>query len=149
MFKAGAKKNDRASASSIAESMAGLLLIIPLSLLFIDLAALVLAQTANDALSKEAARSAAQTQIGPNETLTQAQADAQAAVQTVITNFRASKLMTVTGYTTNYTADTVTVQTSITCTLPIPLPFIGIKSQNFVAQATEPVVGNLPSNAAS
>jgi Flp pilus assembly protein TadG len=122
--------------SSMIESVVGLTLLIPMSLLFVDLAALVLAQTANDALAKEAARTAAQQNTN---------ALATSAAQTVINNFAASKLMNVTGYTTNYTNDSVTVQTNITCTLPIPLPFVGIKTQNFVAQSTEPVVGNLPS----
>jgi hypothetical protein len=137
VLKARVKRKDRDLGSSIMESLAGLILIIPMSLLFVDVAALVLAQTANDALAKQAARSAAQT-ANP--------ADAQTAVNTVIQNYHQSKLLTInSGVISVYTADTITVVTNITCTLPVPLPFVGITSQNFVAAATEPVVGNLPS----
>jgi Flp pilus assembly protein TadG len=138
VLKARVQRNGRVRGSSIVESLAGLLLLIPMALLFVDLAALVLAQTANDALAKQAARSAAQT-----TNLT----DATAAVTVVIQNFRQSKLMTVTSTSIPTFADSVTVKTFITCTLPIPLPFVGITYQNFVASATEPVVGNLPSSA--
>ncbi len=59
------RKTKRSLGSGIIETAVGLILVIPVLLGLIDVAALVLAQTANDALAKQCARAAAE-QSAPN-----------------------------------------------------------------------------------
>ncbi len=128
--------NRKNRGTSIVETAAGLFIIIPIVLFLFDVAAAVLAQTANDAMCKSAARAAAETING---------GQAQAAAQSAIDNFPAS------GYIrskrlfkpVDYRGTSVTVVTEIVCRFPVPIPFGGPSQMNFVTDMTEPVVGTL------
>jgi len=137
--------------SSIVETAAGLILLIPIVLFLVDVAAVVVAQTENDKLAKACARAAAEFPSGD--------AKAKQAAKDVYDNQRKSNLLTVVPIGTpvgaspqlpsgepDYSgaAGMVTCRTEIVCTLPVPVPFIGKSAVNFDAQATEPIVGELP-----
>lgn len=131
------KISRRKRGTSIVETAAGLFIIIPIVLFLFDVAAAVLAQTANDSMCKSAARAAAETDTAGK---------AQAAAQTAVDRFPAA------GYITSkrlfrpvqYNAGTsVTVVTEIVCKFPVPIPFGGPDRMNFVTDMTEPVVGQL------
>ncbi len=126
--------------SGIIETAAGLCIVIPVLFCLIDIAAVIVAQTANDQLSKECARAAAEQAVGAG----------QSSANTAYANFANSGLVvkdpggpivTYGGIAPN---DTVTATTNITCKLPIPVPFGGPATQKFTAFATEPVVGQMP-----
>lgn len=127
----------RKRGTSIVETAAGLFIIIPIVLFLFDVAACVLAQTANDSMCKSAARAAAEA-----DTLGKAQAAAQSAVD----NFpaagyiRSKRLFRPVAYSG---AASVTVVTEIVCQFPVPIPFGGPSRMNFVTDMTEPVVGQL------
>ncbi len=132
----------RKKGSSIVETAAGLILLIPIVLFLVDVAAMVVAQTENDKLAKACARAAAEHPAGPL---------ANTAAQNVYTNQKSSNLLTKapfnpSGYPIYNAANPgmVTCKTTITCTLPVPVPFIGNSAVAFNAQATEPIVGELP-----
>ena len=128
--------NRKKRGTSIVETAAGLFIIIPIVLFLFDVAAAVLAQTANDSMCKSAARAAA-------ETINSGQA--QAAAQSAIDNFPAA------GYIrskrlfrpVDYRGTSVTVVTEIVCQFPVPIPFGGPSKMNFVTDMTEPLVGKL------
>lgn len=137
----------RCRASSIVETVAGLILIIPLMLFFVDIIGVLLCQTANNALAKEAARAAAEATTSAN---------AQTAAQNIVTQFYDNNTSMFTGganfvtATFSYNASNsgvVIVQTQMTCYFPFPIP--GVPSPNdkqatFGATATEPIVALLP-----
>ncbi len=131
----------RRKGSSIVETAAGLILLIPIVLFLVDVAAMVVAQTENDKLAKACARAAAEYPQG---------ALATAAAQSVYTNQKSSNLLTkaafsaASGSPLYLNPGMVTCKTTITCTLPVPVPFIGNSAVAFNAQATEPIVGELP-----
>jgi Flp pilus assembly protein TadG len=124
--------------SSIVETAAGLILLIPIVLFLVDVAAMVVAQTENDKLAKACARAAAEypSNSGPAST----------AANLVYTNQKNSTLLSKQSLTgpTYATVGMVTCQTNIKCNLPVPVPFIGTPYVMFSAKATEPVVGELP-----
>ncbi|CAN5572537.1 hypothetical protein BH10CYA1_BH10CYA1_21600 [soil metagenome] len=136
--------------SSIVETAAGLILLIPIVLFLVDVAAMVVAQTENDKLAKACARAAAE--------FPQGDARAVNAAQLVYAGQKVSNLLSPIGFGTpggspplpsgspSYTsgAGLVTCQTTIVCTLPVPVPFLGNSSVSFNAKATEPIVGELP-----
>lgn len=135
--------NRRKRGTSIAETAAGLFIIIPIVLFLFDVAAAVLAQTANDSMCKSAARAAAETD---------SQGKAQAAAQTAIDNFPAAgyikskRLFQPVVWTYNPAPNAqsyVHVQTEIVCQFPVPIPFGGPSKMNFVTDMTEPLVGKL------
>jgi hypothetical protein len=127
----------------------GIFLIVPVVLFFIDVGAAVMAQMANDALAKEAARSAAEAQSG---------ALAQAAAASAISNYfqvshgyvvppQGSPEAALVSTTYNNAASgVVTIKTNIICNLPVPLA--GWSSIPFTATATEPIVAILPGSTA-
>lgn len=143
-------KARKTKGSSIVETAAGLILLIPIVLFLVDVAAMVVAQTENDKLAKACARAAAE--------FPQGDARAVSAAQGVYNGQRASNLLSPIGFgapggnpplpsgTPSYTAGAglVTCQTTIVCTLPVPVPFVGTPSVTFNAKATEPIVGELP-----
>ncbi len=122
---------------AIVETVAGLFVLVPIVLFLIDGIAMVLAQTANDALAKKCARAAASE---PD------QAKADAAITAVISGFSSPVITNVTANRVGAfdPAGTVTVQTQVTFVFPVQVPFVGVTQQDFVADATEPVVGALP-----
>jgi hypothetical protein len=56
---------------------------------------------------------------------------------------------TCTGLPDNATWQDVTVNTTLTVNMPVPIPFSNINHLTFQAQSTEPVVGQLAVNAGS
>jgi len=108
-------------------------ILIPIALFGLDLAVLILGNSANDSLAKNCARAAANAQTSTN---------AKAAAQQVLSHFPKSPLVEeVKIQNVSYNSkDTVTVESEITVRIPITLP--GTKSKvAFKAKATEPVVG--------
>ena len=131
------KVSRRKRGTSIVETAAGLFILIPIVLFLFDVAAAVLAQTANDSMCKSAARAAAETDTAGK---------AQAAAQTAVDKFPAA------GYIKSKRlfkpvvydpTSSVTVVTEIVCQFPVPIPFGGPSKMNFVTYMTEPVVGKL------
>ncbi len=125
--------------SSIVETAAGLILLIPIVLFLVDVAAMVVAQTENDKLAKACARAAAEFPTADPRQNT--------AAMGVYTNQKRSSLLTPTALILNNPAPPsglVSCETTITCTLPVPVPFLGNSSVAFRAKATEPIVGELP-----
>lgn len=121
---------------AIVETVAGLFVFIPVVLFIVDVVAMVLAQMAHDALAKDAARAAADTpDVG----------SATTAMNTVRGNFNSPVLVvnTMTLDTGNW-PNSVRVESISTFTFPVAIPFIGVASQQFVAEAVEPVVGVVP-----
>jgi Flp pilus assembly protein TadG len=150
------RRAGRNRGSSIIETAAGLFVVIPILLFFMDIGYVLLAQMANDALAKEAARASA-------EATSQAQSDANAT--NVVQNYFASQdsmfiqppggfgapdtaLVLPTNYnptTGGVASGVVTVTTQIVCKVPCPLPGFPNPLQ-FSATATEPIVALLPTN---
>lgn len=126
--------------TSIVETAAGLFIIIPIVLFLFDVAAAVLAQTANDAMCKSAARAAAETDDEPK---------AQAAAQNAVDQFPAAGYIKSKRLAKNVIWDgtRVTVVTEIVCQFPVPIPFGGPDRMNFLTDMTEPVVGRLGTGA--
>jgi hypothetical protein len=125
--------------SGIVETAAGLILVIPVLLCLLDVAALVIAQTANDALAKQCARAGAEQPLD--------QGLVTAAATTAYTRFADSSLVQKSNLLVkplDNANQTVTCETTIVCKLPVPVPFGGPATQTFVATATEPVVGQAP-----
>jgi Flp pilus assembly protein TadG len=128
--------------SSIVETAAGLILLIPIVLFLVDVAAMVVVQTENDKLAKACARAAAEYPANDPKAVT--------AAQNVYNNQKNSNLLKTATFSTSSGAPTylapgmVTCKTTITCTLPVPVPLVGNSQVNFNAVATEPIVGELP-----
>ena len=145
-------KRSRDRGSSLVETAAGLLILVPVVLFLFDLVSLIMVQTANDALAKHAARAAAETpNPNPPTSTPAAQTQAQTAAQTIVNAFPASRLAAnPTLLICDYRDDRVNgvsqvyVRTRLSCTLPIPVPFVGNSGIDFVAEATEPIVAVLP-----
>lgn len=124
--------------ATLAETMAGLILLIPVVLFLIDVVALVIAQTANDALAKHCARAAAS-----GKDNAEANTNAQNVVGAFANTFIVSGATLVPGSAcSSWSTTQVTCVTQVTCTLPVPIP--GHATQVFQTDATEPVVGVLP-----
>ncbi len=125
----------RSRGTSIVETIAGLFILIPLLLALVDVAVAVLAQTANDAMCKSAARAAAESQnVG----------QAEAAAQTAVDRFPAAGYIISKGRPqVTYNANvSVRVITEITWRPPVQIPF-SPRDLKFVTDVTEPVVGTL------
>jgi Flp pilus assembly protein TadG len=144
----------RRSGSSIIETAAGLLVLVPVVLFLFDLVSLIMVQTANDSLAKHAARAAAEipdpdpTNAGAYAAVRQ---QAQNAAQNIVNAFPSSRLATnptllICDYQDNRTTGVsqVYVRTRLSCVLPIPIPFVGTAGIDFDAEATEPIVAVLP-----
>lgn len=126
---------------AIIETVAGLFVLVPIVLFLVDGIAMVLAQTANDALAKRCARAAASADTTANATV---------AMNSVINGFSNPVITNVSAQMLgpfDETGDpnaTVTVRTQITFSFPVQVPFVGVTTQDFVADATEPIVGTVP-----
>jgi hypothetical protein len=151
------KKTRNGRGSSIVETCAGLFVVIPILLFFMDIGYVVIGQMANDGLAKEAARAAAET-----NDLTGAQATT--AANNVATNYFSSEdsmfISPPGGFSSPDTAianvqynptvagvqsGVVIVTTNIVCKVPCPFPGFPNPLQ-FSATATEPIVALLPTN---
>ncbi len=124
----------RKKGQALIETIVGLFIFVPVVLFLIDVIAMVMAQTANDALAKDCARAAAE-EVD--------QAAAQTTVDQVKVNFSSPVLKINTAKVLSYSDETVTVQTNATFTFPVQIPVVGVSTQIFTADATEPVVGKL------
>ncbi len=120
---------------SLIETVAGMAIAIPVVLFIVDAVAMVIAQIAHDHLAKDCARAASE----------EKPADMGLAINNVISRF-SNPMLVVDSNTFNVVNDgsgnpeIVRVQTRSTFTLPVPVPFLGMDKQTFVAEATEPIV---------
>jgi Flp pilus assembly protein TadG len=157
------KLSRQVKGSAMLETLAGLMVLVPIVLLLVDVVALVVAQSINDDLAKQAARYAAQqTLITQNDGITPNTSAMQTAAQTLATQYLSSTCWAsatsglvypgnngdpfLQNFACNFNSNPPTVQvtTQIQCNLPVQLPFIGTLSTSFQAQATEPIVGLQP-----
>lgn len=115
------------------EVLAGIFILIPITLFILDLVVLVLANSANDTLAKNCARAAANVQK-PDQ--------AKQAALKVLAGFQTSTIITAANLVDcNYNnKEDVQVETKISVKLPVPV--LGINfSPVFHARAVEPIVG--------
>ncbi len=132
---------------ALIETIVGLFVLIPVVLFIIDVVALVLAQMAHDALAKDCARAAAEVRAErpANSMLPETvnPTKVQAAIDNVIARFNSPVLVVNSNSWQNPNGDLglVRVETISTFTFPVPIPFAGNASQQFVAEAIEPTVG--------
>jgi hypothetical protein len=131
----------RQKGSSLVETVCGCIILVMVGLFLIDVAAVVVCQTQNDALAKHCASACA---AQPT------QAQAQTAMNDVTSQFvlqnGGSKICLFNSaniVTYSATGATVYVQTLVTCNFPCPIPF-GPTNMQFQADATEPIVAILP-----
>ena len=151
----GRTKNRRGGA--LAETAAGLFILLPVFLLLVDVISLVIAQSINDDLAKQSARAASLTGMSylPGTTTPDPktmQNNANAAVQQYLSETQyinnTQGLVCDVNWTCTFNATTGQVQviTTIRCNLPIPVPFGGPSYTVFQAQAVEPITGIQPSS---
>jgi len=144
------RKGSRKSlGSSIVETAAGLLFLVPVAVFLTDTIALVLGQTSVDTLAKQAARAAAET---PDRGDGKAQDNANKAAQNVATSYPNSSLaanpsVTCT-YTNNGTTSQVVVVARATFNVPFPVLFLP-GSTTLQSSAALPIVAVLPNASAS
>jgi len=127
--------------SSLIETVCGCMILVVVGLFLIDVAAIVVCQTQNDALAKHCASAAA-----AQPTLGQATTAVNDVTTQFITQNGTSKIClfnkaTIVNY--NTAAAAVYVQTLVTCNFPCPIPF-GPSYMQFQADCTEPIVAILP-----
>jgi Flp pilus assembly protein TadG len=148
--------SSRKKGSSIVETAAGLIVLIPIFLFLIDAASVIVAQTSNDALCKQCARAAAECSDVASGT---------AAAQAIINNYNlgtANKLTTSSANPATCTVvglpdaqgnqwQNVQCNTMITVNMPVPVPFTNLNNLKFQAQSVEPVVSAMatPNGASS
>ena len=125
--------------AALTETMAGIIFIIPVVLFIIDVIAMVLCQAQHDAMVKDCARAAAE------EASMTAGQTAATNVATRWNTAGAHYLFRVNSCNTTYpngpASQTLRVQTNITFIFPVPIPLMGLSQQDFVAEATEPIIG--------
>ncbi len=122
--------------SAITETAVGALVLMPIFLILVDLIGLVVGQTINDDIAKNAARYAAQgTDSGSASQL----ADNYIAGSNYAGGTGLVTLAQITGF--NWNTTQVQVITQVTINLPIAVPFLNIKQQTMQSQATEPSIG--------
>jgi Flp pilus assembly protein TadG len=127
--------------SSLVETVCGCIILVIVTLFLVDVAAVVVCQTQNDALAKHCARACASQ---PTQAL------AQTAMNDVTASFVSQNGNSKLCYFTSATIKAydpagaaVIVQTLVTCNFPVPIPF-GPGYMIFTADATEPIVAVLP-----
>lgn len=159
------------NAQSIIETVVGIIFLIPIVLFLFDIGVLILANTANDNLAKQAARAAAGATPGPNVdpadpgNLPQFENAARTAADRVVNNFKTGRTS---GYLTNIALakiyyngkvihsaiapsggdvdpglGNVAVFTQIIAVAPVPFPGFDTK-RTFFAKAVEPIVALPP-----
>jgi hypothetical protein len=131
----------RRRGSSMIETVCGSFILVIVALFLVDVAAVVVCQTQNDALAKHCARAAANKDT---------YGAAQGAMNSVITEFQktggGSKICVYNSANLDaaYFANAQAyVQVTVTCNFPVPVP-LGPSSLQFRADAIEPVVAQLP-----
>ncbi len=132
-------RNNRKSrhGSAITEAAVGAFVLMPIFLILVDLVGLVIGQTINDEIAKNAARYAAQ---GTDATSAATLANNYMATCPYIGNGKsivtAAQINAI-----NWNASQVQVITQVTIDLPIKVPLLNIRQQNMQSQATEPSIG--------
>ncbi len=112
------------------ELVIGGIVFIPIALFCLDLLTLVLCESINDHMAKNAARAAA------NQTTV---STAKAAARTTIGNVRTSDIIVKTKLVElNSNSTQVSVQTSMEVKVPAPFPFFS--GATLIARCTEPVI---------
>lgn len=115
--------------TSFIEMMVGGIFIIPIALFAVDMSAIVMSNSINDHLAKDAARAAAnQEQV----------ATAKEAANKAVKGLNKSSIIPSVEMTSFDYKNEVTVQTKMVVKFPAPLP--GWESTTLVAKAVEPVV---------
>ena len=134
-------KSRNSRASSMVETVCGSIILVIIALFLVDVAAVVVCQTQNDALAKHCARAAANSAT---------YAAANSAANQVVVEFNktggASKICVYNSYFLDggyFNNGQAYVQTTVTCNFPVPIPF-GPASLQFKADAIEPVVAAMP-----
>jgi hypothetical protein len=123
--------------SAITETAVGLFVLMPIFLILVDIIALVIGQTINDDIAKNAARYAAQ---GSNATSAQTLAEtymsgcAYTGPSGLVTGAHIVGIV-------NWTNSTTKVITEVTINLPIAVPLLNIKQQVMQSQFTETSIG--------
>lgn len=135
------KTRSRSRGSSMIETVCGSFILVIVALFLVDVAAVVVCQTQNDALAKHCARAAANKDT---------YGAAQGAMNSVITEFQktggGSKICVYNSAAldaTYFANAQAYVQVTVTCNFPVPVP-LGPSSLQFKADAIEPVVAQLP-----
>lgn len=156
------KKTRRNSAQSIVETVVGIIFLVPIVLFLLDIAVLVMANTANDNLAKTVARAAASAKdVSTSEGTAAAGFSAATAAANTFAESgiigKSSSGSFLTGYSWNGTGSPdsqgaawpgslptpnigdVGVVTSMKVSLPVPFPFLPSQI-DFQAKAVEPIV---------
>lgn len=130
--------------SSLIETVVGCIFIVIIALFLVDVAAIVICQTQNDALAKHCARAAANFEN---------KLKAQSAMDDVVNQFLASnggsKICVLNNSPTNplleYPAGAaqVLVVSTVVCNFPVPIPLVGTSYMSMKSEATEPVVADV------
>lgn len=127
----------RLRGSSIIEMVVGTIVLLFVVLFFVDIGTLILTQTSLDRMTKNAARAAAENQTSKL---------ARTASDQIVAQKQTSPLFG-TPKTVNFNFDTnagqVTVENTIICTLPVPLPLVGQAQVNLNAKDTETITALL------
>jgi len=143
--------------SAIVETLAGILILIPVFFLLIDIIALVIAQSIDDDIAKQAARYAAQAPAVYNSDGTVDKSSMQTAALTAAKTYLEQNCSNYTGASgivcnaeiVSCTFDPVNgiqIITQIRCDLPVAIPFGGPSSTIFRAQFTEAPVDIQPTS---
>ncbi len=131
--------------SSLIETVVGSIFIVIIALFLVDVAAIVICQTQNDALAKHCARAASNF---PNKTVAD-QALQKSAVDDVVNQFKASnggsKICVYLDYVIQSPLGSaqVLVVTRVECNFPVPIPLVGTSYITMRSEATEPVVADV------
>lgn len=132
-WKIARKVHPRKNGHSIVEAVTAALILIPITLLILDLLVLVIANSMNDTAAKNAARA------GANHSDSGA---AFTAAQTTLNSFHSSpilKTLQIKAFDYPYQGDKVACTTRMIVNLPVPFP--GFSTFTFEAKAVEPLVG--------
>jgi Tfp pilus assembly protein PilV len=123
------KRQGKGKGQGQAETIAAAFFLVPIALCLIDLIVMVIANQMNDTAAKNCARAAA------NMT---DQSTANLASESALAKFQGSSIVNKISQKTTWTADSATVQTTMSVHLPVPFP--GYSDMTFVAQDVEPVL---------
>jgi hypothetical protein len=146
-------KRKIASGQSFIEAIAGILVIVPIALLLLDVAALVLCNQANDKLAKSAARAAAGVPAiaSPDQRARNVVSQYRTSGNPLVESVRLAWLDYNNGEVTLNSpppnagtpgAGKVLVVVEMKIKVPVPFPYFS--EGNFVAQAVEPIVALPP-----
>jgi len=126
-------KRRRAKGVGLVETIVIAIVLIPVTLFFLDLIVLVLANSINDGACKNATRVAANQATGPD-----ALAAAKGAIEAVKSNsiVKSVRIVTLDYDELNHT--TCSVETEVVVRLPVPFP--GYSQFKFVARDVEPIL---------